>query len=193
MAFSRKKYVNIMVAGLSLLTILFMALLCYIEEQGNFHVITPDEAYRSAQLDRDELEHYARKYHLRSIINLRGKRPDKGWYLEEIRTARDLGIRHFDFDGIGASRPPSAQELKKLMHLMNTVPRPVLMHCKAGADRSGLAAAIWKVTEDGTSVRDARRQLSLRYGHMPFGPTHVLDTYFDSWGTDGVSGGLSQK
>ncbi len=47
--------------------------LWYLEEQGNFHPITPGEAYRSAQLDPDELEYDIRKFKIRSIINLKGK------------------------------------------------------------------------------------------------------------------------
>lgn len=181
------------VAGvLSLLAIMVAGRVWYLEEQGNFHAIAPGEAYRSAQLDRDELEHYIRKYDIRSIINLRGERADKDWYREEIATAHALGVRHFDYDGIGATRPPSTRDLAKLLALFAAAPRPVLLHCQAGADRSGLAAAIWKEVVDGASASQARRQLSLRYGHMPVGPTRVLDTFFDAWtsagGGDAMSG-----
>jgi len=153
----------------------------YIQEQGNFHVITSGEAYRSAQLDEDELRHYIQTYGIRSIINLRGKRPDKAWYQEEIAVSRELGILHFDYGGIKAIRPPSEQEVGGLLALFTSVPRPVLLHCQAGSDRSGLAAAIWKGAVDRAPISEARKQLSIRYGHMPVGPTHVLDEFFDFW------------
>ena len=68
----------------------------YMEEQGNFHVITPGEAYRSAQLDQDELRHYTRKYNIKSIINLRGKRAGRSWYQEELSVGKEFGCRHYD-------------------------------------------------------------------------------------------------
>jgi len=68
----------------------------YLTEQGNFHAITPGEAYRSAQLDHDELKHYIRKYHIKSIINLRGKRTGCSWYREELEISKQYGVRHYD-------------------------------------------------------------------------------------------------
>jgi len=47
--------------------------LIYMKEQGNFHAITPGEAYRSALLDRDGWRKYIDKYQIKSILNLRGR------------------------------------------------------------------------------------------------------------------------
>lgn len=181
MTFRKKKMLRVLAGVLVLAAITVAGRVGYLEEQGNFHAITPGEAYRSAQLDRDELAHYARVYGIRSIINLRGARPEAAWYREEMATARALGIRHFDYGGIGATRPPSARDLARLLTLFLEAPRPVLLHCQAGADRSGLAAAVWKTAVDGAPAARARQQLSLRYGHMPVGPTRVLDVFFDTW------------
>ena len=152
----------------------------YMEEQGNFHPITPGEAYRSAQLDRDELQHYIRKFNIKSIINLRGKRTGQSWYQEELDTCRQFGCRHYDLS-IPADRSPSPRKIKELLRLFENAPRPVLFHCRAGADRTGLAAALWKVTVDGKPKVLARRQLSLRFGHFPIGPTAALDDFFKKW------------
>ncbi|WP_338669068.1 fused DSP-PTPase phosphatase/NAD kinase-like protein [Pseudodesulfovibrio methanolicus] len=181
MTFRRKSFLRTAAATLGVLAVLFAARVWYLEEQGNFHAITVGEAYRSAQLDRDELAHYVRRHHIRSIINLRGDRPEKAWYREEIATARELGIRHFDFGGIRATRAPSPRQVHELLELFAMAPRPVLLHCRAGADRSGLAAALWKTMVDGAPASEARKQLSLRYGHVPVGPTTVLDAFFDHW------------
>jgi len=152
----------------------------YMEEQGNFHPITPGEAYRSAQLDRDELQHYIRKFNIKSIINLRGKRTGHSWYREELDTCRQSGCRHYDLS-IPADESPSPAKIKELLRLFENAPRPVLFHCRAGADRTGLAAALWKVTVDGKPKALARRQLSMRFGHFPIGPTAALDDFFKKW------------
>jgi protein tyrosine phosphatase (PTP) superfamily phosphohydrolase (DUF442 family) len=152
----------------------------YMEEQGNFHTITPGEAYRSAQLDGDELQHYIRKYNIKSIINLRGKRTGRSWYQEELLVSKQFDCRHYDLS-ISPDKSPSPEQVKKLLHLFETAPRPVLLHCKAGADRSGLAAALWKAVVDGAPKKLAGKQLSLRFGHFPIGPTSALDAFFIKW------------
>jgi len=151
----------------------------YLEEQGNFHAITYDEAYRSAQLDQDELEYYLTKFKIRSIINLRGKSAS-AWYLTETEISKNMNVRHFDFK-LKADRSPPARRIDELLNLFVSAPRPVLIHCKAGADRSGLASALWKLVIDKQPKSLAKKQLSLRYGHVPFGPTQVIDRFFEEW------------
>ena len=152
----------------------------YLEEQGNFHPITPGEAYRSAQLDRDELEYYTRKFKLRSIINVRGQNAGESWYQQEIASSQNLGVSHFDL-GLDSEKAPTPTELTELLRLFTIAPRPVLIHCQAGADRSGLAAALWKMVIDGSPKSEAREQLAIRFGHMPFGPTQALDVFLENW------------
>jgi len=173
-------FIRTATAFIFFLGIFSAARLWYIEEQGNFHPVTHREAYRSAQLDRDELKFYIRNFAIRSIINLKGKAVDGPMYDEEIATCRDMGVRHYDL-GLSAGKKPSSHEIEKLLKLFRIAPRPVLIHCRAGADRSGLAAALWKVVIDGAPKSVARDQLSIRYGHMPFRPTQVLDQFFAEW------------
>ncbi len=70
-------------------------------------------------------------------------------------------------------------DIQELLRLFNTAPRPVLIHCKVGADRSGLAAAIWQGVIEGRPKSEAKKQLSFVYGHMPFGPTQALDEFIE--------------
>jgi len=156
------------------------ARLWYVAEQGNFHPITAGEAYRSAQLDQDELEYYIRKFGIRSIINVRGKKTGESWYMEEVKTCRNLGVRHYDLK-LSPKKAPSPRRIQELLRLFRIAPRPVLIHCKAGADRAGLAAALWKMVIDGAPQSVARRHLGIRYGHIPFGPTQALDAFLENW------------
>ncbi len=165
---------------LSIVAVIGGVCLWYLEEQGNFHAITPGEAYRSAQLDRDELEHYIRKYKIRSVINLLGKDEKAKWYREEICTCKELKVAHYDVK-LPSQSAPSEAKIGKLISIFKTAPRPVLIHCKAGADRSGLAAAIWLVEIDSIPPSRARKELSIRYGHIPVGATHALDRFFENW------------
>jgi protein tyrosine/serine phosphatase len=152
----------------------------YLNEQGNFHPITEGEAYRSAQLDIDEFEHYVKKYNIRSIVNLRGENPEKPWYKEEITFCDANNIKHYDIS-LSASKAPSQEDVRKLMEIFKNAPRPVLIHCLAGADRSGLVAAMWKVIVDKEPKSEAEKQLSLLFGHFPIGKTAAMDRFFQNW------------
>lgn len=133
---------------------------------GNWHVVTPGEFYRSGQLDRRELATVARRYHLRAVLNLRGSNPGKPWYDDEIGLCEDLGIEHVDFK-MSAGSVVAPERVRELEALLRSLPKPLLVHCKAGADRSGFAAALYELRVRGGPADDAWRQLSWRYGHIP--------------------------
>jgi protein tyrosine/serine phosphatase len=175
---TRKK--KILITVLLLLLLLTASYFLYMEEQGNFHAITHGEAYRSAQLDRDELEYYINRHNIRSIINLRGEHPDKPWYREETEVSLIYGVRHYSIP-LSSSFEPDEAVVRKLIEVYNNAPRPVLIHCQAGADRSGLASAIWKVVVDKESKSVAEKQLSIFYGHLPIGKAQAMDSFFRKW------------
>ena len=56
-----------------------------------------------------------------------------------------------------------------------------MVHCKAGADRSGLAAVFWKMVVDGAPKPVVLQQLSICFGHIPFGPTQARDRLLEKW------------
>jgi len=148
--------------------------------QGNFHVITKGEAYRSAQMTGNELKRCISNYRIKSIINLRGKMPKEGWYKEEVKISEAAKVMHYDLL-LSAYSELSAEEARILTGLFNFAPRPILIHCQGGADRSGLAAAMWKVIVDKEPKAEAGKQLSIVYGHLPFGPASAMDRFFDKW------------
>nr|WP_234894951.1 tyrosine-protein phosphatase [Sinorhizobium meliloti] len=49
---------------------------------------------------------------------------------------------------------------------MQTAPKPILIHCQAGADRTGLAAMLYLQQIAGIDEEISERQLSVRYGHI---------------------------
>ena len=175
-----KRRYKIALATLVLLLLVFAGYQLYINEQGNFHPITEGEAYRSGQLDPDEFEYYIKKYNIRSIVNLRGENPTKPWYQEEIKFCDEHDIRHYDIS-LSSDKAPNQEDIRKLMEIFRTAPRPVLIHCLAGADRSGLVAAMWKVVVDKEPKEEAKKQLSLFFGHLPIGKTAVMDNFFQQW------------
>ena len=151
----------------------------YMDEQGNFHAVTEGQVYRSGQLDEDTLTHYIQKCGIKSILNLRGKNPDHGWYQVETRVAREMGVVHYDY-AISAIHPLPNEKIGEILNILLAAPKPVLLHCKGGADRSGLISAVWQYAVEGKSAEEAADQLSARFGHVPFlePDTRAMDDTF---------------
>jgi len=168
------------ITSLALMLILAGSYVFYTVDQGNVHTITDGEAYRSAQLDRDELEYYVRRYNIRSVLNLRGQNPYSDWYREELTVSAANRIKHYDI-ALSSTREPTENDVKQLTEIFREAPRPILIHCQAGADRSGLVAAMWKVIVDHESKPEAEKQLSIFYGHVPLGGTYAMDKFFKKW------------
>ncbi len=149
---------------------------------GNFHTVTEGEAYRSGQINEEKLEGYLKAYHIKSVLNLRGENSGADWYEDEIAICKRLSVRHYDLAMTSSGRP-NPDVIQKLMAIFNEAPRPVLIHCKSGSDRSGLVSALWKLVVDREPKAVAEKQLSIRYGHIPVGQTSVLDDFFEKWKT----------
>ena len=79
---------------------------------------------------------------------------------------RERGICHIDFQMDG-NVPPTYEGMRELVALMKRSARPVLIHCRHGADRTGLAVALYMKALEDFSPEEAERALSLKYGHLP--------------------------
>jgi protein tyrosine/serine phosphatase len=136
-------------------------------QTGNFHEVIKGEFYRSAQPSGEDIARYAKRYGIKSIINLRGGNEGDAWYNEEIEASKKAGITHIDFR-MKAARELTDEQAIELIGLMRDAPKPLLIHCRAGADRTGLASAFYVAGVAKLGEEPAERQLWLHYGHLPF-------------------------
>jgi protein tyrosine/serine phosphatase len=155
------------------------AYLGVLQINGNFHVVIADELYRSAQLTPAEIAVYTKRYGIRTIVNLRGKGEGSQWYDDEVVAAKGLGVAHDDFR-MSSGQVLSLAKARQLVALLAKAEKPILIHCKSGADRSGLAAALYLAAVKKESQREAGRQISFWYGHLsvPFLPDYAIDDSF---------------
>ncbi|NHT77805.1 dual specificity protein phosphatase family protein [Rhizobiaceae bacterium CRRU44] len=137
----------------------------YLQLSGNFHTVIEGELYRSAQPSSASLERYVRRYGIKTVINLRGPERRENWYTDEIATASRLGVNHVDFS-MSATREVTQETADKLVEIMKTAPKPILIHCKSGADRSGIAAALYSHKIAGHDEEISEGQLSIAFGHI---------------------------
>jgi protein tyrosine phosphatase (PTP) superfamily phosphohydrolase (DUF442 family) len=139
---------------------------------GNLGVVDAGRVIRSAQ-PTTQLPEWIREHRLQSILNLRGGSPSDWWYAAEVKAAEASGLAFYDFP-LSATRRPKRSELLVLIDLLESCRYPLLIHCKSGADRTGLASALYLMVQRGQPPEQAERAFSLEYGHVPFaGPEHL--------------------
>lgn len=142
----------------------------------NWAVVEPGRLYRSNHPLPWQLARAARRHGLRSVINLRADAARSGSDALGEWQAAALGLTHVyaPFESRGA---PHRDRILRLAELFRTLPEPVLVHCKSGADRAGLVAGIWLLLQ-GRPVAEALDQLHWRFGHVSASRTGVLDAFF---------------
>jgi len=109
---------------------------------GNFNPLVAGELSRSAQPSTTQILCYEKSYGIRTIVNLRGENVGKPWYDADIAEARKLGIAHVDFR-MSARRELMQAQAADLIGILARAQKPILVHCQQGADRSGLASALY--------------------------------------------------
>lgn len=132
---------------------------------GNFHTVVPGELYRSGQLSPQRLARYVRRYGIETVVNLRGPNRGRKWYDDEVAETARLQVGHVDFR-MTAGSDFSVAQAREVIRILKTAPKPILIHCQGGADRSGLIAGIYLQAIDRKGEDAAEDQLSLVYGHI---------------------------
>jgi protein tyrosine phosphatase (PTP) superfamily phosphohydrolase (DUF442 family) len=140
-----------------------------------------DNVWRSAQ----PLPHHIRRMRrqgVRTILNLRGKTRTSTWALERA-TCTSEGITLVDL-AMKSRAAPTRETIRAVREVLLGAERPLVIHCKSGADRAGLVSALYLHLVEGVPMMEARRQLSLRYGHVRQGDTGILDAVIERYIAD---------
>lgn len=138
---------------------------------ANFGVVAPGKVYRSAQPSPRHLRAWTRAYGLKTVINLRRK-PGKEDPAGEVAAAEELGLRYVEIR-FSSRRLPSVRDLRRLAEALENSPVPMLIHCRGGADRTGLASVMAAMALGGEPYDRARAHMSLWYLHLDDDPDRI--------------------
>ncbi len=168
-------------AAILVLAVAIASYYCVMRLGGNFHTTIPGELYRSAQLSPTQLASYHSAYGIKTIVNLRGEHVGQAWYDKEVAASSRLGINHFDFP-MSSRKQLSRDEAMALISILEKAEKPILIHCEGGADRSGLAAALYVAALAHGSEKQAEAQMSIQYGHISLSPNpaFAMDRTFEA-------------
>lgn len=132
----------------------------------NFAVVEPGRLYRSAQLTTPELEETIKKYGIKTVISLRGWPGKTAYYDAEAETLARLKTQFLALDLEDKFYPPE-KEIKRLFSTFEQGQYPMLIHCRVGADRTGMVAALYEQVYMNKSVEESLKQLTFTYWHVP--------------------------
>jgi protein tyrosine phosphatase (PTP) superfamily phosphohydrolase (DUF442 family) len=106
----------------------------------NFYQVDP-QVYRGAQPTKDGFRYLA-SIGVKTVISLR--EPSK---LEE-KLVTAAGMRYVNIPMTGLAAPTEA-EISKILTILESSGGGVFLHCKRGADRTGVAIASYRIDHDG--------------------------------------------
>lgn len=116
---------------------------------------------------------------IRTVINLRGTL-ERSHYLFEREACEALGLRLIDVD-LKARRLVPRQDMLALFDAFDRAEKPLILHCKSGADRAGLASALWLLDKEGATLDAALDMMSFRFLHLKNSNTGILDAVLDAY------------
>lgn len=144
---------------------------------SNLHSID-SVAYRCSQPSPRFIKKLKQKG-FKTIINLRGTSSTAAVAME-AEACKKLGIRLFSIR-LSSRRLPLVTEIEHFKEILSDIEAPFVIHCKSGADRAGLASALYLLLVKKTSVAEAKEQFSLKYFHLAHSKTGVLGYFFDCY------------
>ena len=117
----------------------------------NLHKVS-DSLYRSAQPTAEGWEQL-QMLGIRTVINLRSTRNDP----EVLKGANLTGYEI----PMSAWQPPTQSEVIQFLQIVTDSNRtPVLVHCRRGADRTGVMSAIYRIVVQGWSKDEAIAEMT---------------------------------
>ena len=128
----------------------------------NFHKIN-ENLYRSGQPDEDEFKSLYSFNRIRSVLNLRENNSDKD-EINAINRNWNNAVTLYEIP-LDTGKI-SEDDLYKILTVIRDAPKPLLIHCWHGSDRTGCAVAAYRIVFENWSVEDAISELMKpEYGH----------------------------
>ncbi len=142
----------------------------------NFDDVVPGAIYRSSLPTVRELDYLVKKYSIRSVVMLSGDVTPK--YNRIFKYIRENNLKFFH-DPIGTSKAPSyTNALEFLEFVEATNNQPLLVHCAAGADRTGWMIMIYRIATCDWEWEDALAEFE-NYGGNYKGKKEIISAVKD--------------
>lgn len=137
----------------------------------NFHWVVPGECARAAQAWAGGVGPFLERRGIKGLINLRGRNDDLSWWKNETGAAQARGIAHLDAM-LDSRRLPTQSMMVRLIEAFDEAPRPFVLKCSGGQDRTSFAAALYLIHRGGWAAIDEARAQFARFPYLHFPKKH---------------------
>jgi protein tyrosine/serine phosphatase len=142
----------------------------------NFGIVEPGRLYRSGQISHWQIAPALKDNHIQMIVALSAHGGKPADLDAELQETRDLGIERqvFPLGGDGTGQIEQYALAIAAIDRALKQGKPVLVHCIAGAQRTGGVIATYQMLVEKKSPAEAFAQMR-RYGHDPTANPHLLE------------------
>ena len=164
--------------GLLLLGIVIIGVGKYVYDVNinyNFKTISEGKVFKSGVIPPAELESYIKKYHIKSVVDLRYPGTDdlvnNPEIPEELISEKETiekmnGINYYN---VGSEQIPDRNTVDKFLSVMDdSTNYPVLIHCYHGEGRAPLFSAIYRMEYEEMPNEEARKNTRFLVKWSPF-------------------------
>lgn len=126
-----------------------------------FGVVVDGKIYRSGQISKWMIEPTLKKHDIQVVVDLTSLDPKADDQKAEIEAARKLGVEHlrFPMGGDGVGTVDQYADVIKILHECEQQSKPVLVHCAAGAQRTGGVVASYRLLVQQRSREQALEEM----------------------------------
>ncbi len=145
----------------------------------NFHEIEPG-VYRSGRLPQESYP-YLQKLGIKTVVNFIDRKEEVE---EENENLSEFGIKMISIPWNGFDYPKDKDVDKFLEIMRDPKERPILVHCKRGAERTGLMIGCWRIAQKKWRAGEAYQEMKASrfrafwYGHLK----KYLDQFANRYG-----------
>jgi hypothetical protein len=122
----------------------------------NFSAMIPGRLVRNNHRTPGQLARLTRRYGLRVPINLRGPQPNNRADTRARATAARRGLEVPDV-ALKGGDAPDLDGIERQHDSYVRIDKPMLIHCRSGADRTGFVAGLFVLFDGGRTVGALRR------------------------------------
>jgi protein tyrosine/serine phosphatase len=115
----------------------------------NFYMVTP-ELYRSAQPSSKAMEEYEH-FGIKTVLDLRRMHNDKDIVQNTNLILLNVPMHAWHIED---------EDVVQALSYIRTAKKPILVHCRYGADRTGVIIAMYRIMEEGWSKEDAIKEMT---------------------------------
>jgi protein tyrosine phosphatase (PTP) superfamily phosphohydrolase (DUF442 family) len=150
----------------------------------NFGIVEPGKLYRSGQMSRWQVGKTLKDNGIKVIVALSAKGGRPADVAAEQQATTDLGIERtvFPLGGDGTGKIDEYADAIAAIDRAKKAGKPVLVHCVAGAQRTGGVIATYEILVEKRPVETAFEQMR-KYGHDPRDNPHLIE-YLNSHMTE---------